>query len=400
MGSLNLMAAHAQWASRPADERFWSLKELQDTLVARNQRTTEVNMPMKGLQAVVVKGGDGASEKGDLCVIGKRNNPAQLSHFAFNQLAGVCDFPANPLRSLKPETAALVLNERLAALPDDTDAQVLVYQNGTTLVRGVTRDLSRLWNLEVVNRLIPATQNGWMVPPARPNGHDPRARPATKADILPNQGDFGLSVKEGDMIAPAGVYEGDRDMFIFLVNPSRVIDDGMKGLMRGVFIWNSEVGAGAFKVRTFLVENVCGNHICWGASKVVDLRMVHRGEKIKDFGSKMVVQLREYADGASREEEMMVKKSRTFVLGKDRAEVIDNLFNNKQVGLTKRDIEDAFDTAEHWEHTAKAAPTTAWGFVHGLTRFSQTKAFADQRNELDKAGGRILALAAGGKSYN
>jgi hypothetical protein len=386
--------------SRPADERFWSLKELQDTLIARNQRTTEVNMPMKEIRAVVIKGGDGASENGDLCVIGRRNKPAQLSHFAFNQLAGVCEFPANPLRSLKPETAALVLNERLSTLPDDTNAQVLVYQNGTTLVRSITRDLSRLWNLEIVNRLIPATQNGWMVPPARPNGPDPRARPATEKDILPNQDDFGLSVKVGDMIAPAGVYEGDRDMFIFLVNPSRVIDDGMKGLMRGVFIWNSEVGAGAFKVRTFLLENVCGNHICWGASKVVDLRMVHRGDKIKDFGSKMVVQLREYADGTSLEEEMMVKKSRTFVLGKDRAEVIDNLFNNKQVGLTKRDIEDAFDTAERWEHTAKAAPTTAWGFVHGLTRFSQTKVFADQRNELDKAGGRILALAAGGKSYN
>lgn len=395
--ALNLMSAHSQWASRPSDERFWSLKELQATLVARNQKTTEVEMPMKGLKAVVIKakGGDGA----DLCVIGRNNNPAQLSHFAFNQLAGVCEFPANPLRSLRPETAALVLNERLAVLPEDTKGQVLVYSNGTTLVRSITRDLSRLYNLDVVNRLMPALDKGWMVPPARPNGNDSRARPATQADILPNQGDFGLSVNVGDMIAPAGVYEGDRDMFIFLVNPARTIDDGVKGLMRGVFIWNSEVGAGAFKVRTFLVENVCGNHICWGASKVVDLRMVHRGEKIKDFGPKMIVQLKQYADGASREEEMMVKKARTFALGKDRAEVVEALFNNKTVGLTKRDIEDSFDTAEHWEHTAKAAPTTAWGFVHGLTRFSQTKQFADSRNELDKAGGRILALAAGGTSY-
>jgi hypothetical protein len=29
-------------------------------------------------------------------------------------------------------------------------------------------------------------------------------------DILSNQGNFGLSVKVGDMIAPAGVYAGDR----------------------------------------------------------------------------------------------------------------------------------------------------------------------------------------------
>ena len=48
---------------------------------------------------------------------------------------------------------------------------------------------------------------------------------------------------------------------MFLVNPNRILDDGNKGLMRGVFLWNSEVGKGAFKMKSFYLENVCGNHI-------------------------------------------------------------------------------------------------------------------------------------------
>ncbi|MEJ7663389.1 MAG: hypothetical protein WKG07_29515 [Hymenobacter sp.] len=135
-------------------------------------------------------------------------------------------------------------------------------------VRSLPSAYSRLWNADVVDGLVPALDWGWRVPPARPAVDDPRARPATVEDILLGQESFGLSVKVGDMLAPAGVYAGDRDMFIFLVNPNRVIDDGMKGLMRGVFVWNSEVGAGAFKVRTFYLENVCGNHIVWSASGV------------------------------------------------------------------------------------------------------------------------------------
>jgi len=218
-------------------------------------------------------------------------------------------------------------------------------------------------------------------------------------DIVPNQDGFGLAVKPGDMIAPAGCYASDHDMFVFLVNPTRIVDlDGSGGLMRGVFLWNSEVGAGAFKVQTFLLESVCGNHICWGASDVRTFRKVHRGNnfsggKLGDFGREMAKQLISYADADTTEERNMVQAARSYVLGKNKAETIETLFNNKQLGLSRTVIEATYTVAERHEDTAKAPPTTAWGFGHGLTRFSQQTPYADERARLDNAAGKLLALA-------
>src|SRR5262249_14657079 len=207
------------------------------------------------------------------------------------------------------------------------------------------------------------------------------------------------SVKIGDLIAPAGVYCGDRDLFVFLVHPERIIDDGNQGLMRGVFLWNSEVGAGAFKVRSFYLENICGNHIVWGASDVREIKVRHRGNGTLRADGEMAAQLRAYADAPASVEEEMIRLSRHYSLGQDRDETIKRVHGIKSIGVTLGEIEAAYDTAERWEHVAKSPPTSAWGFVHGLTRLSQREEHADQRHRLDRAGGKVLRLAAGGKSY-
>lgn len=392
--SLNLMSAHNQWANRPADERFWNLADLKEFLDGEKPLTRAQKVGVNKLRAVDLGG--------DVCLQGEKGNPAQLTNWSFQQLSTMCKAPASYLRTLPADLAVQNLNHGLKAIGSDgaRECGVMFRSNGNLLIRSVTgEDYGRIWNLDLVNRLDVATQHGWITPPARPCVDDPRARKATPADILPNQGNFGLSVKVGDMIAPAGVYCGDRDMFVFLVNPDRVIDDGSGGLMRGVFIWNSEVGAGAFKIRTFYLENVCGNHICWGASGVTDIKIIHKEGAIRKWGQKMVAQLKEYSDMSVSEEALMVKRARTFVLGQDREKVVDFLFERKALGLSRVNIEGAYDMAEKWEHTAKAPPTTAWGFVHGLTRYSQDRPYADERHNLDKIGGRILKLAAGGKSY-
>jgi hypothetical protein len=199
------------------------------------------------------------------------------------------------------------------------------------------------------------------------------------------------------MIAPAGVYAGDRDLFVFLVHPDRIIDDGDKGLMRGVFLWNSEVGAGSFKVRTFYLENVCGNHICWGASHVREVKVRHRDDRILTADREMVAQLREYADAPASVDEDMIRQARFHVLGDDREKTIERVGGIKSLGLTRKEIEEAFDSAIRWEHVAKSPPTTAWGLVHGLTRLSQREQHADQRSRMDRAGGKVLALAGDGR---
>src|SRR5205823_3039256 len=151
---------------------------------------------------------------------------------------------ASYMRALPAPLAADCLNDGLARR--DGDVQLLLHrdgggEHGDYSLRSLTSAYSRLWNVDILRALQPATEAGWMVPPARPAVDDPRARPATIEDIVPGQDSFGLAVKEGDLIAPAGVYAGDRDMFVFLVQPDKIIDvAGSDGLMRGVFISNSE----------------------------------------------------------------------------------------------------------------------------------------------------------------
>jgi len=382
------MAANAQWASRPADERFWNLRDLRQALIARENNTTEVKMTMGQLQAR-------SDEDGQMCLVGKENKPAELTHWSFGQLCTKIKATPEYLRTLPTSLAVQCVNYGIDNQESDGKAQLLLQRTGTNRIgiRSVTTDYKRLRNLDIINAVVPALDNGWMTPPARPSGNgDTRARQATEADIIPNQDNFGLAVKVGDMIAPAGVYEGDRDMFVFLVNPTRLIDDGQKGMMRGVFIWNSEVGAGAFKVQTFLLENVCGNHIVWGASEIKKIRLVHRGVNIMSFAENIKESMIQFMPTDLRNDEKMLVAARNHILGKDKDEVVENLYERKSIGLGKKDCEAAFDWAERYEKTAGSAPTTAWGFVHGLTRYSQKQTHADARHKLDVIGGKILAL--------
>ncbi len=393
--STNLMAAHNQWQSRPSDERFWNINELGTVLTDTRQRSYEREKPGRQVRAAVQQyGNDGA----DLVLTAGGSGAAKLTNWSFNQLCTYAAAPSSYLRMLPPTLAAECLNNGLAKRGDDS-TNLLLHRNGEGdsdfTLRSITTDkYSRLWNSDIVKALQPATERGWMTPPARPSVDDERARPATIHDIIPGQDDFGLSVKVGDMIAPAGVYASDRDVFIFLVNPERIIDDGVKGLMRGVFIWNSEVGAGAFKVQAFYLENVCGNHIVWNASGVKSMRVVHKGNAIKGVGYRMGQQLAAFANLDTSSERGMIRAARQHVLGADRKEVVANLYNNKSLGLSQGDIEAAYTVAEEWEHTAAAPPNTAWGWSHGATRFSQTMHHTDARTKLDAAAGRVLELAA------
>ena len=396
----NLMAASHQWASRPVDETFWGMHDMGAALREMRERSRQMPCPVRKMRAesVPVVGHDSP----DLAVLGSKG-PIKLTHWSLGQLARYADAPADYIRGLPPALAAANLNHGLAKYHGE-DVQLLLHQNDEsdyTMRALTTADYSRLWNSDVVGALTPALDDGWMVPPARPsfNRDDPRARPATAADIVPGQDGFGLAVKPGDLIAPAGCYASDHDMFVFLVHPTRIVDlDGSGGLMRGVFLWNSEVGAGAFKFQIFLLEAVCGNHIVWGASDVRTFRRVHRGgnfsgHNLGRFGREMSRHLVRYADADTSAERNMVAAARRYVLGRDKAETVETLFNNKQLGLSRTVIEATYTVAEQWEHTAKAAPTTAWGMSHALTRYSQQTPYADERAKLDNAAGKLLALA-------
>lgn len=393
--STNLMGAHNQWASRPNDERFWGLRDMGEAMLNVRASGKERTAPTNAIRAVAHQ--FPGLDSPDLCVTGTNGVPVTLTHWSGGQLCRYVDAPADYIRALPAPLAAECINHGMREHRKNETASLLINRNPdqSLTLRSLTTDrYSRLWNTDILTALRPAAEHGWMVPPARPVRDDPRARRATLEDIVPGQDSFGLSVKVGDLIAPAGCYASDRDMFVFMVNPQRIIDvDGSDGLMRGFFVWNSEVGAGAFKVQCFYLEAVCGNHIVWGAKGVQTLRLVHKGKNFSSIGYKLNRELRAMSNRDASEERNMVTAARNYVLGKDKAETVDTVFGNRNIGLSKNVIEMAYNEAGVWEHTAKAPPTTAWGLAHGLTRYSQTVPYADQRASIDAGAGKLLQLA-------
>jgi len=327
------------------------------------------------------------NDNGEVKITGV-NQSARLTHWAFGQVARIAGAPAGYLRGLPAPLAVENLNHGLPK--SEGTGKLLLHKNGDMIARCITSDnYTRIWNTDVIKRLMDLEADGWQVPPARPAREDQRgSRPATEADVL-HGNRFGLSVNVGDMIAPAGLYASDHDMFAFMVNESRRIDDGSDGgLSRGFFVGNSEVGGGSLFAITFYYRHVCGNHIVWGASNVCEARLVHRGNADARFRSEFLVELRKYADDAASEDEARIKAAKTRVIAADKDSVIDTLFGKRIA--SRKDLVAAWDYAEQDD---AATPNTVWGMVQGITRLSQDRPFADERVELDRAAGKILTLA-------
>lgn len=388
---MELFRAHNQWAKRPPDERFWDVVEGQRACAAYRLHAREKLVTLQDLRVENVDG--------DLGIVGKLRVPATLTHWAFGQVSKLVEAPASYLRKLPPTLAAQNLNHGLKNIPADRTANLLFHQNGNLLLRAaLSESYHRIWNDEIFDRLL-NLPGGWRTPPARPaHDNDPRAREATERDVIQNQNFGGLSVNVGDRIAPAGVYVSDHDMFVFQIDDQNRIDDGSpEGLMRGFFVWNSEVGGATFGAADFLFKGVCGNHIIHGVQSMMEMKVRHVGTKASDKAWRgLEVAVRKIADSSAEDIEGKIKAARGMSLGGTKDEVIDAVLGiatkRRIVDLTRRIIIAGVTRAE--ERTDRYGdPTTLWAVVNGLTEISQDYGYADRRTDLDRAAGKLLQAA-------
>lgn len=350
---MELLKASNQWATRPADQRFSSLDELIATTkhYADSAREATVRYADIGV----------ASQEGEVMVVGPSKNPARLTHWSFGQLAARVGAPAEYLRTLNADLAVKNLEYGLEKRDNDTSAKLLIHSNGSLLIRAFTGEgYSRIWNWEVAERVRPLVDRGWAVPPSYT-----------------------------DEKQPSGLYASDHDCFIFLVNNDRRISEpgNPDGLGRGVFVENSEVGASALRVTAFLYRYVCGNHIVWGAQKVLEMSVRHVGD-ISNKSSEFFARVREYADESTTDDEAKIKRAYEFKIGNTKDEVLDTIFG-KGI-LSRKQADAAYETAEKVE---LLDPRTAWGLAQGVTRNARDVAFADKRVDLERSAGRILQMA-------
>jgi hypothetical protein len=392
--SVNLFAANHQWSTRPADERFWTLSEAQES--CRHYAETARESPIDVNAAPMVY-----DEEGNLAFEVGGDRPAVLTHWAFGQVARLAGAPADYLRQLPVALARECIAAGIAKTGEGQpkNLKALVHSNGRSILRAVTSEqYARVWNHEVFERLVALEGAGWKVPPARPCGtDDPRSRKATKADISTRAANGGgVAVREGDTIAPAGVYASDHDMFAFLVNERYTIDDGSDGgLARGIFVSNSEVGAGALRVTCFYYRSVCGNHIVWGAKDIVEVKVRHVGQAMPRFVAEVTGQLDAYLSAGTAADRAVVARAKTVELGGDVESVLDRIFQiaRRPSGMNTKHLAEAHQIAIEHEDT-DGNPYSVWGMVNGLTRLSQRIPYADERTLLDRFAGKLLSTTA------
>lgn len=351
---MELFHAHKQWATRPADERFTSLQGLYDACKAYAAAAREAeNVDLKTLRVEVIDG--------DVQLIGKGNQPARLTHWSFGQLAARTGAPAGYLRTLPATLAAQNLNHGLAKrATDERPVNILCHTNGSLLVRALTSDrYERIWNWEIADRLLQLQARGWM--PATPDIR-------VIDDRLP-------------------LYASDHDLFAFVMHADKVIAEpgNPAGLKRGLIAINSEVGASKLRILRFLYREMCGNHIIWGAKKVTELALRHTGD-IRGRMAGWESTIRQYAESSVSEDEATIARAITHRFGATKDQVLDTVFGLKVPGLTRTAIAAGFDAVREED----GDPCSAWGLVQGITRYSQTIPYADDRTVIDIAAGKLL----------
>lgn len=378
---MELMRASNQLMTRPDDQKFWTLDEMYRAVKAyrENSRTTRLNVSELRVDVI----------DGQLRLLGKNGIPAEMTYWSFGQLSqrAGCGSATQFLRSIPPTLAAQNLNYGLKHLVSgNREAQALVSGRDEELrkIRALTGpDYTRIWNEDVLAHMWPLQADGWRVPPAYAFTGKGPSRVATAEDAA-----VSLTIHEGDLIAPAGLYASEEDMFVFMVHPENVIRDGSaEGMKRGFFISNSEVGKASFSIQMFYHRGVCGNHIVWGASEVKQVRLRHVGEANEKAFEAISVQLKEYADASSGEIETRIAKAQHRIIGKTAKEVVDFIFKNDFMSRT--DAQGAYDANVP---DVDGDPVTVWGFVQGVTRYSQKQTNADKRTELDRTAGKIMDL--------
>lgn len=363
----NLYTASNQWASRPDDERFKSLGAL--LRYARNKRD-------RARHKVMLFDDFGVATDGDDVVMTKGSRRINFTNWSFLQFCARVGAPPKFLGELPADLAVDVLTFRLGQKKEEDaerESKVLFdfdEDSGLFTVRAFNGSrYSRVWDYQVVESLMELTAKGWDVPPA----YDPR--------------NFGGEKTKGH----SGLYCGDRDCFIFLVNEKNRIDDGSDdGLARGFFVSNSEVGAASWGITTFLYKFICGNHIVWGAQDVEHIKVRHVGNADQKVMESLKTQLNLYAEQSPKALEDSIRKAKLHELGTSDEEVEDLLFQLRI--LPRKHLRAAIEEATEYEDILGATPWSAWGVSQGITRVSQKEEFADSRVRMDQATEKVLKL--------
>ena len=339
----NLKKAHNELFRRSPDECFDALPALIQH--CRHQRETSSElwhppnllMPQIGSDRLQVHMGD--------------DGAFALNHWSFGQLCGLCGVSRDTINMLSPETASRALQETKPA--GTKPLQILANDDAVRAIHGT--QYSRLWNADLLEAVAEAAP-----------GFEPPQEAASGG---------------------TGLYCGEQDTFVFLIDPAGWTEIDDQAFAPGMFVWNSEVGRRSIGVQTFWWQAVCCNHIVWDAVEVVEFSRKHTG----NVGDALIEMRRIIESLAAKRDER--KDGFAKVIQKAIRETVGDADEATQL-LVKNGINRTLIKKAITRIGDEGKPFTIWTLVDVLTRLNQQVTYAGARTEADIKVSKLLALAA------
>lgn len=362
-----LTTASHQWATRPPDQRFTSLTEL-DAFVSNVRKSSHAKvLSSKALSLAPVE-----EDSNALVCIGPNGGPVNLTHWSFGQLAQLAGAPAGYLRGIPAPLAADCMNFGFKVTRDASDVGVLLYKNGgpAELRAATGPNYGRIWNETITHALVNRFGDG-ITGDFRVPGEFGKAIEVTKDNTT--------------------LYASDRDMFVFLADEQHRIEipnrrNGEPGsLARGFFVWNSEVGSATFGIATFLFDYVCCNRMVWGSEQYAEVRIRHTASAPDRWLDQVQPAITAFANSSASSVTEAIEAARAGKIG-DKAKVdafLASRFTRSQVSAIK---------AAHLSDEQKPIQTL-WDAAVSATAYARGIQYQDERVRIEREAGKIMSLA-------
>lgn len=367
-----------QWISRPADQRFLSLGELKDAMVAKRDDSREFRIDARKIEFIAPE--PKRLEDTHALTVGLPGG-AEIApnHWSFGQLCSLAQAPSSYLRRLPSQIVADALAYGMRYSRDND--QIKAYASGDSLLAATGPDYGRIFDAEVVEAVQQIAGDGtgdmrWKIPGVldwQTMLYDPEAPVTTDSTTL---------------------YASDRDVFMFLVddrNPIEVgkLPSGDPDLMfRGFYVTNSEVGSGSLRLAAFYLRAVCMNRNLWGVENFQELTMRHSKYAPARFIEESRPALASFANGSTKSLVDAVAAAKAAKLADDQDDAL--AFLQARSISRKR----ALSILEQGEREELRPVRSAWDFAQALTANARSEQNTDTRIELETVAKKILDKVA------
>jgi len=351
-----LKRGHTELFRRGPDECFDSLAGLTKYCQEQKAKSVDRWLPPRSLKPrplaldrLVVDFADPGANGAD--------GTYQMNDWSFTQLCQLAKVSRDTVNRVTADTAWRVFGDTLP----DGNKPLQLYTEGNVIrsIHGVS--YTRLYNADIMAML---------------------AEFAT--DFQPPQkAAFGGKDDSGG----TGLYAGEQDMFVFLIDPTGWAEIEGQAFAPGFFVWNSEVGKRSLGIQTFWFQAICRNHIVWDAVEVVEFTRKHTASihdslaEMRRIVEQLVAKRDERRDGFTK---VMLKAMQTR-LGSDAEEVMKVLL---QHGISRNWAKQALEIAQ------EQGRFTIFAMVDALTRMAGELKFAGERADADQKAAGLLTLAA------